>query len=65
MAGTETETKSTKTKKVILKINLKDDFYRSPTGKEIKRSGIYFALALSPVVDKLHDDHYHIDFALR
>jgi len=52
-------------KKVILKINLKDDFYRSPTGKEIKRRGIYFALALSPVVDKLHDDHYHIDFALR
>lgn len=52
-------------KKVILKINLKDDFFQSETGKEIKRRGIYFAQALSPIVDKLHDDHYHVDFALR
>ena len=52
-------------KKVILKINLKDDFFKTESGKEIKRRGIYFAQALSPVVDKLHDDHYHVDFALR
>jgi penicillin-insensitive murein endopeptidase len=51
-------------KKVILKINLTDDFYKSNAGKEVKRRGIYFAKYLRPRVDNLHDDHYHIDFEL-
>ena len=48
--------------KVILKINLKDDFYRTKSGQEIKRRGIYFAKRLSKKVDMVHDDHYHVDF---
>jgi penicillin-insensitive murein endopeptidase len=52
-------------KKVILKINLKDDFFATPSGRKVKARGIYFAQALSPYVDNLHDDHYHVDFAHR
>lgn len=48
--------------KVILKIDLKDDFFRTDSGKEIKRRGIYFAYALTKKVDMMHDDHYHVDF---
>lgn len=50
-------------KKVILKINLKDDFYRTPSGKKVKAKGIYFARSLPSLIDNVHDDHYHIDFA--
>ncbi|MCG8698510.1 MAG: hypothetical protein MI922_10690 [Bacteroidales bacterium] len=53
-----------KVSKVILMINLKDDFYKTQSGKEIKRRGIYFARKLSPVVDMMHDDHYHVDFKI-
>lgn len=51
-----------KVSKVILMIDLKDDFYKTQSGKEIKRRGIYFARKLSPAVDMMHDDHYHVDF---
>lgn len=50
-------------KKVLLKINLKDDFYKTESGKKVKAKGIYFAKYLTPKVDNVHDDHYHIDFA--
>ena len=50
-------------KKVILKINLKDDLFKTPTGKKIKNQ-VYFAKVLSPAVDAVHDDHYHIDFEI-
>jgi penicillin-insensitive murein endopeptidase len=50
-------------KKVIFKINLKDDFYRTPSGKKVKAQGIYFARSLPAQIDNLHDDHYHVDFA--
>lgn len=49
-------------KKVILKINLKDDFYATESGQQVRKRGIYFAQALPKVVDDLHDDHYHVDF---
>lgn len=50
--------------KVILKIDLKDDFYKTKAGQEIKRRGIYFARNLPQTIDMMHDDHYHIDFKL-
>jgi len=52
-------------KKVIMKINLKDDFFATPSGKKVKGRGIYFARSLPRIVDNLHDDHYHVDFAFR
>lgn len=52
-------------KKVILKIELKDDFFATEPGKQLRARGVYFARALSPRVNALHDDHYHVDFAVR
>lgn len=50
--------------KVIFKIELKDDFFNTEYGKEIKRRGIYFAQNLSKSVNMVHDDHYHVDFKI-
>ena len=50
--------------KVLLKIELKDELFATPHGQQLKASGIYFAQSLSPLVNSLHDDHYHVDFAL-
>jgi len=47
--------------KVILKINLKDNLFDTPTGKRLKDK-VYFAKKLSKEIDDVHDDHYHIDF---
>lgn len=49
-------------KKVILKINLKDDLFKTESGKKLKQRGVYFVRNLSKTIDNLHDDHYHIDF---
>ena len=50
-------------KKVIFKIELKGDFY-TPSGKKVQQKGIYFARALPPFTNKVHDDHYHVDFEI-
>lgn len=49
-------------KKVIFKIDLKDDFFETNSGKIVKRKNIYFARSLPKLIDNLHDDHYHVDF---
>lgn len=51
-------------KKVLLKINLKDNLFKSKAGKKLKKTGIYFAKYLTPMVDNMHDDHYHVDFGI-
>lgn len=53
-----------KIKKVIFKIELKDDLFATEAGKKLKAKGIYFARILTPVLNKVHDDHYHVDFEL-
>lgn len=50
--------------KIILKINLKDDLFKTPSGKKLLQRNIYFARRLPKIVDDLHDDHYHVDFVL-
>ena len=52
-------------KMVILKIELKDDFYATPSGNEVKRRGIYLAQSLPEWTNRVHDDHIHVDFARR
>ena len=52
-------------KKVLLKINLKDEFFKTKSGKKVKSKGIYFAKYLPKLIDDVHDDHYHIDFAFK
>jgi penicillin-insensitive murein endopeptidase len=51
-------------KKVILKIELKDDFFNTPSSKKVKQREIYFAKALTPMINRVHDDHYHVDFEI-
>lgn len=48
--------------KVIIKIELKDELFNTEYGKLLKASGIYVVHGLSPLINALHDDHYHIDF---
>jgi penicillin-insensitive murein endopeptidase len=52
-----------KVKKVIIKIELKDELYATPSGKKLKAKGIYVVQGLSKMVNALHDEHFHIDFA--
>jgi len=52
-------------KMVILKIELKDKFYATTQGKEVKRRGIYLARSLPYWTNRVHDDHIHVDFELR
>ena len=51
-------------KKVIFKINLKDELFNSEYGNQLKNKNIYFVKRLSCKIDKLRDDHYHVDFAV-
>ena len=48
--------------KAILKVELLDDFFATPSGRKVKERGIYFMPRLYPLANKVHDDHYHIDF---
>jgi len=58
----EARKKGWRIKKVILKIELKDELYATPSGKKIKEKGIYVVQGLSKLINALHDEHYHIDF---
>lgn len=48
--------------KVIVKIELKDELFESEYGKILKESDIYIVQGLTPLINALHDDHFHIDF---
>jgi len=54
-----------KISKVILKTELKDELFSSIFGKQLAESGIYFTKSLTPMINALHDDHYHVDFELK
>lgn len=47
--------------KVIIKIELKEELFATPFGQQLKESDIYIVRGLSPLVNDLHDDHFHID----
>ena len=49
-------------KKVLLKTQLRDELYATTSGEKLRESDIYVVKALTPLINKLHDDHYHIDF---
>jgi penicillin-insensitive murein endopeptidase len=47
--------------KVIIKIELKEELFATEYGKLLKASDIYVVRGLSPLINSLHDDHFHID----
>lgn len=51
--------------KVIIKLEYKKKLFDTPSGKMLAKSGIYFAQNLTPLINSIHDDHYHIDFKKR
>lgn len=51
-----------KINKVIFKMELKDELYATEYGQKLKSSSIYITKNLSPLINSLHDDHYHVDF---
>ncbi len=51
-----------KISKVIFRMELKDELFASEYGKRLKTTGIYFAQKLTPLINRLHDDHFHVDF---
>jgi penicillin-insensitive murein endopeptidase len=48
--------------KVIFRIELLDDLFKTPSGQELQKRGIYFAQWMPDFINNLHDDHYHVDF---
>lgn len=53
-----------KISKVIIKTELKDELFATKHGAKLKASEIYVVKHLSPLINSLHDDHYHIDFEI-
>ncbi len=51
--------------KVIINTNLKDELFATEYGQILKSSGIYVVRNLSPLINSLHDDHFHIDFKFK
>lgn len=50
--------------KVIINTDLKDELFATEQGKILKTSGIYIVQNLSPLINSVHDDHFHVDFRL-
>jgi penicillin-insensitive murein endopeptidase len=52
-----------KIEKVIFKTALHEKLFATEYGKKIKGK-MYFAQKLTPLLNRIHDDQYHVDFAL-
>jgi penicillin-insensitive murein DD-endopeptidase len=52
-------------KKVIINTDLKDELFEGPMGKQLQCSRVYVVKSLTPLINSLHDDHYHIDFEIQ
>ena len=58
----EAKKQGLKIAKVIIKTELKEELYYGQFGQKLKTSGIYIVKSLTPAINALHDEHYHIDF---
>jgi penicillin-insensitive murein DD-endopeptidase len=50
--------------KILIHTDLKNNLFLGPNGQKLKTSGVYFAQKLDPIINALHDDHYHVDFEI-
>lgn len=53
-----------KIKKIIIKTEFKDELFNTEFGKQLQNSSIYIVQSLTPLINSIHDDHYHIDFEI-
>ncbi|HLP56254.1 MAG TPA: penicillin-insensitive murein endopeptidase [Fluviicola sp.] len=51
--------------KIIWKTELRDELFATESGKKLQQSGVYITTNLTPLINALHDDHYHVDFKLK
>lgn len=51
-------------RKILLRTRLLDEFYSTKSGKEVRRRKIYIPQRLPYWVDRVHDDHIHVDFEI-
>lgn len=63
MLNKQAKNQRMKVNKVIIKIEYKPHLFATEYGKLLKKSGIYVVQSLTPAVNQLHDEHFHIDFS--
>lgn len=49
-------------RKILFHTDLHDELFSTPSGQQILQRDIRFIPRLSHFVNRVHDDHYHIDF---
>lgn len=49
-------------RKIIFRVDLLDELYATPAGQEILERDIFMVPRLPKMVNRVHDDHYHVDF---
>jgi penicillin-insensitive murein DD-endopeptidase len=52
-----------KISKVLFQKELLDELFASAHGAALRASKLYFPTGLEPLINQLHDNHYHVDFA--
>lgn len=51
-------------RKILFHTDLQDELFNSPSGQLLLDRNINFISRLSNFVNRLHDDHYHVDFEM-
>jgi penicillin-insensitive murein endopeptidase len=51
-------------RKILFNTTMQDELYKTETGQEILRREIRIIPHLNDLVNRFHDDHYHVDFEL-
>jgi penicillin-insensitive murein endopeptidase len=51
-------------RKILFNTHLQDELYATASGQLIKERGIRIIPHVSDLVNRYHDDHYHVDFEL-
>ncbi len=51
-----------KIEKLIIKITFKDELLQTKYGQLLEKKNVYIVRKLSPLVNALHDEHFHVDF---
>ena len=49
-------------RKILFHTDLHDDLFKSEAGKELAKRQLNFIPRLNNLVNRFHDDHYHVDF---
>lgn len=51
-------------RRILFHSDLQDDLYRTSSGRELKKRDLNMPPHLRELINRFHDDHYHVDFDL-